>query len=101
MKGIKLTISKANLALMPGSISDHIATEPKSLDCNTWYALHDPNGEPLGGFRNRQAADQAQARFPGSKLTALQLDNFTMIEPAPLATGSVHSNQPALENTTP
>ena len=36
---------------------------------NAWYALHDKNGEPLGGFRNLEAAKKAQARFPGSKLT--------------------------------
>ena len=36
---------------------------------NAWYALHDKNGEPLGGFRKRKAAKKAQARFPDSKLT--------------------------------
>ena len=38
-----------------------------------WFALHDQNGEPLGGFRNEEAAKRAQARFPGSKITKLNL----------------------------
>ena len=44
---------------------------------SAWYALHDKNGEPLGGFRKLKAARQAQVRFPGSKLTKLNLHNLT------------------------